>query len=175
MEVPLVIIHTCNLSGLFQNGVLKSLSFLFEYIGEMGKDYIYAVTPLLQDALMDRDAVHRQVFCFNYCLLYCVSFTNISVYLFYFYFYFLSLTLQNQTACSAIKHMSLGVYGFGTEDALQHLLNYVWPNIFEVSVFVVFILISKNSMGDRIFFCGDQNKINRYSNQQNFESLIDDY
>jgi splicing factor 3B subunit 1 len=30
------------------------LSFLFEYIGEMGKDYIYAVTPLLEDALMDR-------------------------------------------------------------------------------------------------------------------------
>lgn len=37
-----------------QNGVLKSLSFLFEYIGEMGKDYIYAVSPLLEDALMDR-------------------------------------------------------------------------------------------------------------------------
>lgn len=31
-----------------QNGVLKALSFMFEYIGEMGKDYIYAVTPLLQ-------------------------------------------------------------------------------------------------------------------------------
>eukprot|EP00493_Phyllostaurus_siculus_P027252 UN27599 len=43
-----------------QNGVLKSLSFLFEYIGEMGKDYVYAVTPLLEDALMDRDLVHRQ-------------------------------------------------------------------------------------------------------------------
>jgi hypothetical protein len=28
--------------------VLKALSFMFEYIGEMGKDYIYAVTPLLQ-------------------------------------------------------------------------------------------------------------------------------
>ena len=37
-----------------QNGVLKSLSFLFEYIGEMGKDYIYTVTPLLEGALMDR-------------------------------------------------------------------------------------------------------------------------
>ena len=37
-----------------QNGVLKSLSFMFEYIGEMGKDYIYAVSPLLEDALMDR-------------------------------------------------------------------------------------------------------------------------
>merc|ERR1711920_348276 len=43
-----------------QNGVLKSLSFMFEYIGEMGKDYIHAVTPILEDALMDRDLVHRQ-------------------------------------------------------------------------------------------------------------------
>uniref|UniRef100_A0A4D5R9W7 Splicing factor 3B subunit 1 n=1 Tax=Scolopendra viridis TaxID=118503 RepID=A0A4D5R9W7_SCOVI len=84
-----------------QNGVLKSLSFLFEYIGEMGKDYIYAVSPLLEDALMDRDLVHRQ------------------------------------TACAAIKHMALGVYGFGCEDALVHLLNYVWPNIFETSPHLV--------------------------------------
>ena len=37
-----------------QNGVLKSLSFMFEYIGEMSKDYVYAVSPLLEDALMDR-------------------------------------------------------------------------------------------------------------------------
>lgn len=43
-----------------QNGVLKSLSFMFEYIGEMAKDYIYAVTPLLEDALIERDQVHRQ-------------------------------------------------------------------------------------------------------------------
>ncbi|KAG1676096.1 Splicing factor 3B subunit 1 [Nymphon striatum] len=84
-----------------QNGVLKSLSFLFEYIGEMGKDYIYAVAPLLEDALMDRDLVHRQ------------------------------------TACAAIKHMALGVYGFGCEDALVHLMNYVWPNIFETSPHLV--------------------------------------
>ena len=47
-----------------QNGVLKSLSFLFEYIGEMGKDYIYAVTPLLEDALMDR-LVHCVVIAFG--------------------------------------------------------------------------------------------------------------
>ena len=46
-----------------QNGVLKSLSFLFEYIGEMGKDYVYAVAPLLEDALIDRDLVHRQTAC----------------------------------------------------------------------------------------------------------------
>lgn len=80
-----------------QNGVLKSLSFLFEYIGEVGKDYIYAVAPLLEDALIDRDLVHRQ------------------------------------TACSVVKHMALGVPGMGCEDVLLHLLNFVWPNIFEAS------------------------------------------
>merc|ERR1712196_6736 len=84
-----------------QNGVLKSLSFLFEYIGEMGKDYVYAVVPLLEDALMDRDLVHRQ------------------------------------TACAAVKHLTLGVAGLGCEDALQHLMNYVWPNIFETSPHVI--------------------------------------
>ena len=26
----------------------------------MAKDYVYAVTPLLEDALIDRDQVHRQ-------------------------------------------------------------------------------------------------------------------
>eukprot|EP00441_Pelagodinium_beii_P046867 CAMPEP_0197622916 /NCGR_PEP_ID=MMETSP1338-20131121/3021_1 /TAXON_ID=43686 ORGANISM="Pelagodinium beii, Strain RCC1491" /NCGR_SAMPLE_ID=MMETSP1338 /ASSEMBLY_ACC=CAM_ASM_000754 /LENGTH=1233 /DNA_ID=CAMNT_0043192701 /DNA_START=10 /DNA_END=3711 /DNA_ORIENTATION=- len=80
-----------------QNGVLKSLSFMFEYIGEMGKDYIHAVTPILEDALMDRDLVHRQ------------------------------------TAAFTIKHLALGVQGLGCEDALQHLMNYVWPNVFENS------------------------------------------
>merc|ERR1711959_496871 len=48
-----------------QNGVLKSLSFMFEYIGEMGKDYIYSVVPLLEDALIDRDLVHRQTASFT--------------------------------------------------------------------------------------------------------------
>jgi splicing factor 3B subunit 1 len=80
-----------------QNGVLKALSFLFEYIGEMGKDYVYAVLPLLEDALSDRDAVHRQ------------------------------------TACFTVRHVSLGAVGLGLEDAMMHLLNFVWPNVFEAS------------------------------------------
>ena len=33
--------------------------------------------------------------------------------------------------------MSLGVYGFGCEDSLTHLMNFVWPNIFEVSPHMV--------------------------------------
>jgi splicing factor 3B subunit 1 len=84
-----------------QNGVLKALSFMFEYIGELGKDYVYAVAPLLEDALIDRDNVHRQ------------------------------------TAASAVKHIALGAAGQGCEDVLGHLLNYVWPNIFEESPHVI--------------------------------------
>jgi splicing factor 3B subunit 1 len=84
-----------------QNGVLKALSFMFEYIGNMARDYIYAVTPLLEDALMDRDPVHRQ------------------------------------TACATVKHLALGVAGLGCEDALVHLMNFVWPNILEESPHVI--------------------------------------
>ncbi len=84
-----------------QNGVLKALSFMFEYIGEMGKDYVYAVSTLLEDALMDRDMIHRQ------------------------------------TAATTVKHVALGVAGLGCEDVLVHLLNLVWPNIFEESAHVI--------------------------------------
>ena len=33
-----------------QNGVLKALSFLFEYIGEMGKDCLLYTSPSPRDA-----------------------------------------------------------------------------------------------------------------------------
>lgn len=68
-----------------QNGVLKALSFLFEYIGEMGKDYCYAVTPLLEDALMDRDLVHRQTAATvvkRMFLLFFISFIGMLTYFF---------------------------------------------------------------------------------------------
>ncbi|CAJ1969268.1 unnamed protein product [Cylindrotheca closterium] len=84
-----------------QNGVLKAMSFMFQYIGDMGKDYVYAVTPMLEDALVDRDPVHRQ------------------------------------TACACVRHLALGVSGQGCEDALIHLLNHVWPNVFEESPHVI--------------------------------------
>ena len=45
--------------------------------------------------------------------------------------------VHRQTAMAAIQHMALGVYGFGCEDALTHLLNNVWPNVFESSPHVV--------------------------------------
>ncbi|GAA6005403.1 U2 snRNP complex subunit HSH155 [Rhodotorula paludigena] len=84
-----------------RNGCLKAMSFLFEYIGEMGKDYIHSVLTCLEDALTDRDQVHRQ------------------------------------TAASIVKHLALGTAGLGNEDAHMHLLNLIWPNIFETSPHVI--------------------------------------
>ena len=80
-----------------QNGVLKALAFMFEYIGEMSRDYIYSVLSLLQNALTERELVHRQ------------------------------------QACGVVKHLAINVAGLNCEDALIHLLNYLWPNIFEDS------------------------------------------
>jgi splicing factor 3B subunit 1 len=80
---------------------LKALAFVFEYDGEMSKDYIHSVVGLLEDALTDRDHVHRQ------------------------------------TAAAIVKHLAIGVAGLGYEDALTHLLNLVWPNIFETSPHVI--------------------------------------
>ncbi|KAJ1951494.1 U2 snRNP component prp10 [Linderina macrospora] len=80
-----------------QNGVLKAVSFLFEYIGAAGADYVASITPLLEDALTDRDLVHRQ------------------------------------QAASAIRHLALGVSARGCEPLVLHLLNLLWPNVFEAS------------------------------------------
>ena len=92
----------CNYKDInVQNGVLKALAFLFEYIGELGRDYVYSIVTLLEDALTDRDLVHRQ------------------------------------TACTTVKHIALGVRGMGCEDILEHLLNFVWPNVFETSPHVL--------------------------------------
>ena len=33
--------------------------------------------------------------------------------------------------------MSLGVVGLSREDAMLHLLNYIWPNVFETSPHVI--------------------------------------
>ena len=84
-----------------RNGCLKALSWVFEYIGEMSKDYVYSVISCLDDALTDRDQVHRQ------------------------------------TAASIVKHLALGTFGLGHEESMQHLLNLVWPNIFETSPHVL--------------------------------------
>lgn len=84
-----------------QNGCLKSLAFLTQYVGEMSKDYVPALVTVLENALIERDAVHRQ------------------------------------TAAAVVFHVALGVAGMSQEDCLLHLLNLIWPNLFEQSPHVI--------------------------------------
>ena len=45
--------------------------------------------------------------------------------------------IHRQTASTTVKHIALGVSGLDCEDALLHLMNFVWPNILEVSPHVI--------------------------------------
>ena len=45
--------------------------------------------------------------------------------------------VHRQIAIDSVAHLTLGVLGFGCEDALAHLLNYVWPNMLENSPHVI--------------------------------------
>jgi len=45
--------------------------------------------------------------------------------------------LANRLFVYVFLDMSLGAFGLGREDAMVHLLNYVWPNIFETSPHVI--------------------------------------
>ncbi|RKP15028.1 splicing factor 3B subunit 1 [Piptocephalis cylindrospora] len=73
----------------------------FTVLPALMNEYRVPELNVQNDALIDRDQVHRQ------------------------------------TACTTVKHLSLGVVGLGCEDALLHLLNFVWPNIFETSPHVI--------------------------------------
>jgi splicing factor 3B subunit 1 len=88
-----------------QNGVLKALCFLFEYLAQAAHHYLYSVVTLLEDALMERDIVHRQI------------------------------------ACSVFRQMCIVGYGYFPEDLAIHLLNYVWPNIFEPSAPALLVVL----------------------------------
>lgn len=41
-----------------KTGILKTLQFVFEYIGPMSSDYIYSLVPLLEHALISKDMIH---------------------------------------------------------------------------------------------------------------------
>jgi splicing factor 3B subunit 1 len=43
-----------------RTGCLKALSFVFEYVGPQSAYYVDSVVTMLEDALTDRDLVHRQ-------------------------------------------------------------------------------------------------------------------
>ncbi|KAF5103717.1 hypothetical protein D0Z03_000089 [Geotrichum reessii] len=112
-----------------QNGVLKSLTFMFEYIGDMAKDYVYAVTPLVEDALIDRDQVHRQTAAtvVKHLALGCIGLgcEDAMVHL-------LDLLLPNifETSPHVINRVLDGIDGIRNAVGAGLVLNNVWAGLF---------------------------------------------
>ncbi|CAK9441333.1 uncharacterized protein LODBEIA_P52020 [Lodderomyces beijingensis] len=116
-----------------QNGVLKALSFMFEYLdGKTTKDYLFAITPLLEDALIDRDLVHRQTAATVIFHIAINSYGLIDSDYGDVFLHFLNLIIPNiyETSPHVISRIleSLGalrlVLGNGT------FMNYVWAGLF---------------------------------------------
>lgn len=119
-----------------QNGILKSLSFMFEYIrGAQSKDYLYAVTPLLENGLTDRDQVHRQTAAtvVRHLALNCVGFTNddcVETFI-----HLLNLVMPNIYELS--PHVIIRI--IECLDAIRAItgpgifLNYVWAGLFHAA------------------------------------------
>jgi splicing factor 3B subunit 1 len=112
-----------------QNGVLKAMTFMFEYIGDMSADYIYAVAPLLEDALTDRDQVHRQTAAtvVRHIALGCVGLGREDAFV-----HFLNLLMPNvyETSPHVIARILEGIDGVRNVTGPGIFLNYVWNGLF---------------------------------------------
>jgi splicing factor 3B subunit 1 len=115
-----------------QNGVLKALTFIFEYIGDMAKDYVYAVTPLVEDALTDRDVVHRQTAAtvVKHLALGCVGMGCEDAFIHY-----LNLLLPNifETSPHVIDRVLEGIDSIRTAVGTGIVMNYVWAGLFQAA------------------------------------------
>lgn len=116
-----------------RNGVLKALSFLFEYIdGSTARNYLSAMVPLIDDALTDRDQVHRQTAAtvVRHMALNCVGLADDSVHA--VFVHWLNLVLPNIYESS--PHVIIRI--IECVDSLRLVvgnaifLNYVWPGLF---------------------------------------------
>lgn len=116
-----------------QNGVLKAMSFMFEYLdGKITKDYLFAIAPLLEDALTDRDLVHRQTAAtvIFHIALNCIGLTN-SDYTDVF-IHFLNLIMPNifETSPHVISRILESIDGLRLVIGNGIFTNYVWSGLF---------------------------------------------
>ncbi|EGW35457.1 uncharacterized protein SPAPADRAFT_53713 [Spathaspora passalidarum NRRL Y-27907] len=116
-----------------QNGVLKAISFLFEYLdGNTTRDYLFAITPLLEDALIDRDLVHRQTAAtvIKHMALNCVGLTNAE----YddIFIHYLNLILPNiyESSPHVISRILESLDGLRNLLGLGVFTNYIWAGLF---------------------------------------------
>ncbi|CDO91940.1 unnamed protein product [Kluyveromyces dobzhanskii CBS 2104] len=112
-----------------QNGILKALVFMLEYIGPMSKDYVYPLVPLLQDALTDRDLVHRQTAatCIKNLAVNCSGAGVEDAFI-----HFINLLIPNvfETSPHVISRILEGLDGLRVALGPGVFMNYAWGGLF---------------------------------------------
>ncbi|CDH15152.1 probable U2 snRNP component HSH155 [Zygosaccharomyces bailii ISA1307] len=112
-----------------QNGVLKALAFMFEYIGDMSHSYVYFVTPVIEDALTDRDLVHRQTAAnvIRHISLHCSGAALEDAFI-----HMLNLLMPNifETSPHVIDRILEGLEALTYTLGPGIFLNYVWAGLF---------------------------------------------
>ena len=102
---------------------------MFEYIGDMAKDYVYAVTPLVEDALIDRDQVHRQTAAtvVKHLALGCIGLGCEDAMI-----HMLDLLLPNifETSPHVIDRVLEGIDGIRNAVGAGLVLNNIWAGLF---------------------------------------------
>ena len=115
-----------------QNGVLKAMAFLFEYIGPLSADYVYLLAPLLQDALTDRDLVHRQTAAtiLKNIALSCKGTGNED-----FFIHLLNLIIPNifETSPHAISRITNALDALRVALGPGIFMQYIWAGLFHPS------------------------------------------
>jgi splicing factor 3B subunit 1 len=116
-----------------QNGVLKAMSFLFEYLaGDVTRDYLYAITPLIEDALTDRDLVHRQTAAtiVQKVAINCVGTTTAEQY--DVFVHYLNLVMPNiyETSPHVITRILESLDAVRAAVGVGVFANYVWAGLF---------------------------------------------
>lgn len=112
-----------------QNGVLKAMAFMFEYIGGMSQNYVYFITPLIEDALTDRDLVHRQTSAnvIRHIALHCSGAGYEDAFI-----HMLNLLMPNvfETSTHAIVRILEGLEALSHSVGPGIFMNYVWVGLF---------------------------------------------
>ena len=112
-----------------QNGILKAMTFMFEYIGPISQDYTYVTVPLLEDALIDRDLVHRQTAAtvVKEIALYGIGSGHEDAFL-----HLLNLLMPNifETSPHVISRILEGLEALCYAIGPGVFMNYVWAGLF---------------------------------------------
>lgn len=112
-----------------QNGILKAMTFMFEYIGPISQDYIYMITPMIEDALIDRDLVHRQTAStiIKHLALHCCGSGSEDAFI-----HMLNLLIPNilETSPHVIARIIEGLECLCYAVGPGIFLNYIWAGLF---------------------------------------------